>query len=211
MPSGSDWLSPQERAREAHLHVPKRLLDWRLGRWTAKHALALRLGGAPEAFEVRVSPGGAPEAWHADTPLDCGLSISHSGGRAVAALAERAAVGCDLEMIEPRSAAFLEDYLTAGEHAFLAEAAPERAVVLATLFWSAKESVMKAVGEGLRIAPAAIVVSADPERAGGGEGWHPFLARWAGASFHGFSRQDGARVLTLVTCPASDHHPRLLA
>ena len=38
-----DLLSARELGLLDHLHIPKRNADWRLGRWTAKRALAVYL------------------------------------------------------------------------------------------------------------------------------------------------------------------------
>ena len=38
-----DWLSSAERTRLKSMRISKRQNDWRLGRWTAKRALAIYL------------------------------------------------------------------------------------------------------------------------------------------------------------------------
>ena len=40
VPEDNDWLSADERARLNQMRIPKCGADWRLGRWTAKRALA---------------------------------------------------------------------------------------------------------------------------------------------------------------------------
>ena len=44
VPPGDAWLSARERAVLAGLRLAKRRDDWRLGRWTAKTAVAAWLG-----------------------------------------------------------------------------------------------------------------------------------------------------------------------
>ena len=56
---------------------------------------ALRRLGLPGSVDLRREPGGAPRAWLGPQPLPLHLSLSHAGGRAVAA-ASRARVGVDL-------------------------------------------------------------------------------------------------------------------
>ena len=43
LPAANDWLSAGERLRLDGMRFAKRHADWRLGRWTAKRALAAYL------------------------------------------------------------------------------------------------------------------------------------------------------------------------
>ena len=68
VPTADDWLSSNEVVRLNGMRVAKRRADWRLGRWTAKCALAiyLTLPDHPQSLqeiEVRPAPSGAPEAF----------------------------------------------------------------------------------------------------------------------------------------------------
>jgi len=59
-------------------------------------------------------------------PLGADLSITDRAGWAVCVLGHR--VGCDLELVEPRSAGFVQDFFTEAEQRFVARAdGPERA------------------------------------------------------------------------------------
>jgi 4'-phosphopantetheinyl transferase len=164
VPGEDDWLSDSEIAVQGKLRFAKRRADWRLGRWTAKRALSacLNLPAARQAFreiEVRAAASGVPEAYLSNQRADVTISLSHSSGRAVCAVAVgRVALGCDLEAIEPRSAAFIADYLDAAEQACLAGTPPGTQSSLATLLWSAKESALKALGVGLRLDTRSVVV-----------------------------------------------------
>ena len=62
VPDGDWWLSEAECRLQARFVVPKRLADWRLGRWTAKAALAAMLEVDHRRVAVAVAPDGAPEA-----------------------------------------------------------------------------------------------------------------------------------------------------
>ena len=71
LPAHDDWLSAGEAATLAGMHFAKRRADWRLGRWTAKQALAayLHLPDDPHALagiEIRPAPSGAPETFLAN-------------------------------------------------------------------------------------------------------------------------------------------------
>ena len=68
VPSGEDWLSANEVVRLNSMRVAKRRADWRLGRWTAKCALAIYLTlpdhlQSLQEIEMRPAPSGAPEAF----------------------------------------------------------------------------------------------------------------------------------------------------
>lgn len=162
VPAGDAWLAPVERARLAQLRVAKRRADWRLGRWTGKCAAAAALAVAADRVAVIATAGGAPLALLDGVPAPLAISLSHAGGRGLCALAAAGtAVGCDLEVVAPRSAAFVADYFTAAERAG-AGGDPRRL----TLLWSAKEAALKALGEGLREAPRAVEVALDGRRSG---------------------------------------------
>ena len=163
LPPGDAWLGAEERATLARLRAPRRRRDFRLGRLAARRAVALldgRLAGAGTGtLEVRRGPGGAPWACREGVPVDATLSISHSDGWAAAAVQPgRVRLGCDVESVAPRSPGFSADYFTPAEQAFLGGGGPGEAALRATLLWSAKESVMKALGEGLRLAPRGVEV-----------------------------------------------------
>ncbi len=153
VPGGEGWLDPREAAVLAGLRVPKRREEWLLGRWTAKRAVSLFLGDdvARAPVCILAAPDGAPEAWTGAARAPCVISISHRAGRSCCAIAGPATeLGCDLELVEPRSDGFLADYLTEAEvDAVTGAPSPERDL-RANLLWSTKESVLKARRTGLR-------------------------------------------------------------
>ena len=202
VPAGDDWLTAGEAARLAGMRFPKRRADWRLGRWTAKRAVAAYLH--VPGIEIRAAASGAPEAFLADQPAPATISLSHRAGRAICAVAPPGvALGCDLEIIEPRSAGFAADYFTLEEQALVAEASAADCPRLLALVWSAKESALKALREGLRLDTRSVVVSpTDVLRFAGEATWHPLDVRHTGGQiFHGWWKNTGAVVRTLVAAP----------
>lgn len=167
VPAHDRWLSPGELMWLSGRRVPKRRADWRLGRWVAKQAVLRVLDSPsldPSSVEIAASPGGAPKVRvHAPGYWpDVSMSLSHSGGRGFAAAhAVEVGIGCDLEEITLRSEAFVEDYFTRGESAWI-RADPSEHDLRATLVWSAKESVLKALGEGLRLDTRSVEVLEGP-------------------------------------------------
>ena len=165
VPSDDEWLSVGEQLILERMKVPKRRADWRLGRWTAKRAVAvyLDLSFDPQqltAIEIRPAATGAPEVFLDQQAAEISISLSHRDGTAACSVVPaNAVVGCDLELIEPRSEAFVNDYFTVGEQECIAQSSPEQRDRLATILWSAKESVLKALRTGLRVDTRAVSAS----------------------------------------------------
>ena len=212
VPPGDLWLNTAERAQLEWLHIPKRRADWRLGRWTAKCAVAffLKLPCLPEALagiELRAAPSGAPEVFLLGQPARLVLSLSHSHGAGLCAIAPAGAeLGCDLEAVEPRNPAFLSDYFTDEEQRLVAQTPPTRRDQVLTLLWSAKESALKALRCGLRAdtrsvtaAPADILSTRSDE-------WRPVSATLMnGQTFRGWWRESRGLVWTVLSNPAPLH------
>jgi 4'-phosphopantetheinyl transferase len=208
VPAGDAWLAPPERVVAARLRREPRRRDWRLGRWVAKQAVAALLGlpgGGPEAceIEVRAAADGAPELLVAGCPVDLAISISHRADVGLCALGDGAgAIGCDLELVEPRSEAMIADFYTRAEcDRVLAADGPERERI-AALLWSAKESALKVLREGLRRDTRSVeVVLPDAPKEYGRHGrWHPLAVRCheTGRLFPGWWRTLGGLVATVV-------------
>jgi 4'-phosphopantetheinyl transferase len=124
VPTDDGWLCAREVEVLAGLRFEKRRADWRLGRFASKGAAAIWLGVRPGRVEVAATPDGAPEAWLDGRRAPASLSLSHRAGRAVAVVGEAdTALGWDLELVEPRSRAFLNDWLAPSERGLVASRA----------------------------------------------------------------------------------------
>jgi 4'-phosphopantetheinyl transferase len=212
VPCGDEWLNGSERARLSLLHVPKRRADWRLGRWTAKCAVAayLNLPHDPEglaAIEVRPAPTGAPEVVLDGQFWPLAISISHSHGTGLCAIAPAAAgstfgIGCDLEAVQPRSLAFLADYFTEEERNMVARTPAARQNQIVTLLWSAKESALKALGCGLRLDTRSVIAAPADCLPPDGDGWAPLsVAHAGGRALSGWWHASRGLVRTVVADP----------
>lgn len=200
VPRGGAWLSEHERARLERMRFVKRRADWRAGRWAAKAALSRLLGVPADAVSVLAAPDGAPEAFVGGAPVGLSVSLSHRGRIALCAVARAGTrLGCDVEVIEPRSSAFLEDYLLPGERRAVASAIGGGEAVAARV-WSGKESVLKALRAGLRRDTRSIEVSFPAPSEDGEAGWVRGHARClaTGAAFLLWSVVKGDHVLTLA-------------
>jgi 4'-phosphopantetheinyl transferase len=193
------WLTPGERAVLAALRVAKRRDDWLLGRWTAKHLVAARLGVAPARIAIIAADDGAPEVWLDGARSGLAVSISHSGALGVAAVRDGLAIGADIELLAPRDPALAADFFTPGERAAVAGHD-----ALVNLVWSAKESALKALRVGLREDARAAEVTgvAWPT-----ETWAPLSVAVRAQRLPGWYRLAGNAVVTVVG-PALDRPPR---
>jgi 4'-phosphopantetheinyl transferase len=212
VPDDDGWLSPAERTRLGQLRFPKRRTDWRLGRWTAKRAIAaffhfsLSSSGLAQV-EIRSAPSGAPQAFIGNQPAQIVISLSHRDGVAACAVGECTALGCDLEVIEPRSSAFIADYFTGDEQAFVLSDPSDERDLKATLLWSAKESVLKALRTGLREDTRRVTVAMEamqnqpmrPQPAA--QYWHFLQTRHFERVFCGWWKAEGNLVRTVVADP----------
>jgi 4'-phosphopantetheinyl transferase len=202
LPVADDWLSANEITRLQSMQVPKRRSDWRLGRWVGKLAVASFFGLTVEpppltSIEIRPRPSGAPDVFINNQRASVSISLSHRDGTAICALAESSvALGCDLETIEPHSAAFVADYFTAREQAILSETVERD--LYSSLLWSAKESALKALGTGLRADTRCVEVQCEhPPFRQQAWGWLQ-VRHVASGLLKGWWQQNGIWITTLV-------------
>jgi 4'-phosphopantetheinyl transferase len=227
VPADNQWLSAGERQCLIRLRIPKRRTDWRLGRWTAKHAVAAHLNLPSDLhslanIEIRAAPSGAPEVFLFDQPAPVTISLSHTAQAAMCAIARAGfRLGCDLEVIEPRSNAFVSDYFTPNEQALVERTAEHERPRLINLLWSAKESALKALHVGLRLDTNCVEVhpldalkvednkdQRDPcpisLLTSGPYGWHPLQVSFADAKvFHGWWRDADQMIRSVICDPES--------
>jgi 4'-phosphopantetheinyl transferase len=204
VPRSGDWLSAAESARLATLRFAKRRSEVRLSRWTAKQAIARALDlddGADTLalIEIRSAPTGAPAAFIGMERAPVAVSLTDRADWSVCVVAPAdTAVGCDLELVEPRSDAFVRDWFTRTEQDLVFGAEPAEARhLLANLVWSAKESALKVLATGLRRDTRSVEV--DLVDAPGRDRWARLVVRAEeGAAFPGWWRRYGDFVLTFA-------------
>jgi len=211
VPAEEGWLSAREAEVQARFRVCKRAADWRLGRWVAKEAVAHALG-APElpraAAEILAGTGGSPVV-RILTPgewPEVSVSISHAAGTGLAAATLGAVrLGCDVEELSARSDEFVSDYFTAEEAAWIRAVTRERHA-RANLLWSAKESMLKALGEGLRKDTRSVVVGVEGLERAVGDAWRSLKVVSAGRDeFAGAWRVADGLVWTVVGRKPESH------
>lgn len=180
VPSDDCWLSRHELDVLAGLSVEKRRADWRLGRFAGKAAVAAWLDVAPTRVEIAAAANGAPGVRIDGRPAPVALSLSHRAGRALAVVGDAgSSLGCDLELVEPRSEAFVGDWLAPAERRYVAHAGSSGRTLVANLLWTAKEAAAKVRQEGLRLDLRDAV--AEPEGLDSPpRKWHPLVVSWTG-------------------------------
>lgn len=135
-------LSADERERATQMAAAPR---WIVARAAVRIVLGGRVGLAAADVEIATGPHGKPELPGATVRFN----HSHSGDRALVALAEGIEVGIDVERTARRSRA-IERTLTDGERAALT--GDDRHIELLQI-WCRKEALAKAIGAGLGWAP----------------------------------------------------------
>jgi len=204
-------LSDRELERLAALSFDRRRRKWLLGRLAGKRVLAELLARAgepvppPDAITIDNDPAGAPFATFADgRRVPYCLSLSHREGIALAVVASEPGVtlGADLETVAPRDPALVRQFFTDPEQALVAAAARGDRDRLVARLWSAKESVTKALGVGLRVDTRTIEVMGEggPAWPAAPPGFRALDVRLlvAGPGLLAVTRDEGDLVLTVV-------------
>jgi len=211
-PAGEQWLAPGEAAIAAGMRYTKRRTEYLLRRLVTKHAIASVIGRPTDpatlaGIEVRNAPSGAPYVCVDGAAVGLGVSITDRAGWAVCVTCPTAApagdpreppaVGCDLELVEPRTPGFVRDFLTAAEQRLVAShPVGEERDATANLIWSAKESALKVLRIGLRRDTRTVEVTLAAPR---GDGWGELTVRAVeGTEFPGWWRREGRFLLTFA-------------
>jgi acyl transferase domain-containing protein/phosphopantetheinyl transferase len=164
-------LTTRERDQWRALKLPPlRRLEWLLGRIAAKDAvrqyLRDRFGIAlcPADVEILPDTNGRPTAagvWATQVPARPVVSLSHTGGIAVAVVADgnvRGNVGVDLEQVGRVTEPVERLAFTSEERELLQMLGSEGDRRWPVRLWCAKEAVAKARGEGFVRGPRSFVV-----------------------------------------------------
>lgn len=209
LPAEESWLTGYEARRAGSMHYTKRRTEYLVRRLTAKHAVLATLGWpADVATLARVAvPNrltGAPYVEVDGQPLGLDVSLTDRAGWGVCLVgSDLGAVGCDVELVEPRSDGFVRDFLTPGEQRVVGQAGDrEQRDLLANLYWSAKESALKVLRTGLRRDTRTVeVVLDDPHERRQGV-WSPLRVVSSGGhgptAMPGWWVRDGAWLLSVA-------------
>lgn len=176
-----------------------------MGRWTAKNVVKHFLQAShPKlthtSVEIISAEDGAPEAFHNGYKLPVYISLSHSNGTGFCAITSPdVKIGCDLEKIEPRSQFLVNDHFTKHEQKLISTNDRHLKVLWTNLVWSAKESALKTLREGLRIDTLRIEI--DFNRQFDPDNWNKLIATFLDGQieFNGCWRLASEFVLTILS------------
>jgi 4'-phosphopantetheinyl transferase len=162
-----DLLSPAERERYDRLRRPADRDRSVVGAATLRLAAGAVLGVPPGEVPIDRSCLRCAEQHGKPTlPPETGLhcSVSHSGERIAVALGSGAALGVDVEALDRAGSLEVERLVLTDDErvGWLALPEAERRAALYE-YWTRKEAVLKATGDGLNVAMTGLRVSAPDE------------------------------------------------
>jgi 4'-phosphopantetheinyl transferase len=205
LPPDRAWLSAREEERAAGLRFTKRRAEYLLRRWVCKHTVAEALGlpvgvRSLARGEGTNRPSGAPLVRLDEELVELEVSLTDRAGWAVCVLGPAGnPLGCDLELVEPRTAGFVSDFLTEEEQAYVASRPSADRDAAANLVWSAKESALKVLRLGLREDTRNVEVVLGAGDVASSSGWAALEVRAAaGSTMRGWWRREGVFVVTVL-------------
>jgi 4'-phosphopantetheinyl transferase len=172
-------LAPAEQARATRFGTDALRARWVAGRASLRMVLGLALRTPPAAVPIARGPRGRPELAGADIGLD--FNVSHTGSIALIGLlrtsGRNARIGVDVERVERTvgSDRLARKFLTPAEQAAIADLAPDDRRRRFLRYWTCKEAMSKATGDGL-LAPFRHIdvdLSAAPRLVGGPAPYRP--------------------------------------
>jgi 4'-phosphopantetheinyl transferase len=150
------WLSPAEHTRAARFGTHALRRRWIVGRAALRFVLGRTLGIAPAAVPIRRGIRGRPELADSGGTLD--FNVSHTRGVALIGIATGRSpdtrIGVDVERSDRDVGAdrLARKFLTADERSAIAGLSPDLRRQSFLRYWTCKEAMSKATGDGL-IAP----------------------------------------------------------
>lgn len=153
-------LSPEEISRAERLLRPADGLRFIVGRARLRQLLGSYLAVEPHRLDFSYLPHGKPVLTH----HSLSFNLSHSGDRALLAIAPSVPLGVDLEMVRPELdwRPLASRYFSSKEQQALQEIAPQEQTAAFVTIWTRKEAWLKAVGSGFQLPFDSFDVSAPP-------------------------------------------------
>ena len=168
-PAWIGYLDPVERRRYDRFVRPADRDRLLLGSCLVRALAAPRLGLDPGAVVLdRTCPEcGEPHGKIRVVGDDLAVSVSHSGDWVLVAAGPGAAIGVDVEAVDPAvdPMSLAELTLHSAEREILTGLEPGRRPSAFARYWTRKEAVLKTTGDGLRSPPAEVRVSGPDEPA----------------------------------------------
>ncbi len=153
------WAAFREKGDGHRYLAAHALLRTLVSGWTGEIAASLEL--SPHCVRCGGSDHGPPRLPPGAPVDDIRVSLSHSGRRVAVAASRAAAVGVDVELVSDRFSDDLAALFLAPEERQAwdpIEDADRRRHSL-TAYWTRKEAVLKATGDGLAVDPGQLIVT----------------------------------------------------
>src|SRR5213082_2508 len=151
------WLSDDELGRAERFHSDLDRSRYVVGRIALRRVLADRLGCSPAAVRFSYGRNGKPMLDGARGHLE--FNLAHCGGDAVIALTDCAAIGVDIELLQPvPDVESLARLVFSDVERRELELAPDPVSAFLN-GWTRKEAYVKALGLGLTAPLTEIIVS----------------------------------------------------
>jgi 4'-phosphopantetheinyl transferase len=141
-------LSADEQARSQRLRYRDAFI---VGRGSLREILSRYLAIAPHQLQFRYESKGKPVLESPDSLLPLQFNLSHSQNWMLCAVTQSRRVGIDLEFVRPIAdlAALTQRFFSAQEHEAIQALPIEQHHRSFFRFWTAKEAILKALGDGL--------------------------------------------------------------
>jgi 4'-phosphopantetheinyl transferase len=144
----SGWLAPAEHARAARFGREALSRRYILGRALLRWALGHALGLPPRAVSIVRGVRGRPQL---ATDVGIDFNVSHTEGVALIGIARAGRIGVDVERADRdvRADGLARKFLTTAEQATLAPLPEAERRARFLRYWTCKEAMSKATGDGL--------------------------------------------------------------
>lgn len=154
-------LSPREIRRRDRYQFPDKQQEFLISRGLLRMILSRFTATAPDQLEISLTEAGKPYLPGSEIKF----SLSHSRGRIMYAFSCCKEVGIDIQEIYPISSLerIVRNYFSKAELEYLDQFQPDQRIERFFGIWTAKESYLKALGEGLRARVRAITILPDQE------------------------------------------------
>jgi 4'-phosphopantetheinyl transferase len=156
-------LDAAELARADRFYFEEDRSTYIAAHWLLRNALASVGGLPPEAWRFVVGAQGKPGIDQALGRGDIEFNLSHTRGFVACAVGSDHVIGIDVETLSRKPDLDIADhYFSPSEVARLRRTAPERQHYTFLRFWTLKEALIKATGEGLNRALDSFSFCLDP-------------------------------------------------